>query len=77
MSISVCLVVDDSLPDNITCKFHKDPYLYEGKDAAIKCMYKLLSPTDLIGDLLKLYIPMLPIHMMKNKMATQSVSCNT
>lgn len=81
MSFCVYFAIDnDSLPESIINSLPNEPYLYRGPDAASHFLQYLISMTNLIGDLLDLNIPMLPLSAEENtrfKNATHCESCNS
>lgn len=52
---------DDSLPESIVNSLPNEPYLYRGPNAASVFMDYFISTTNLIGDLLDVNVPMLPL----------------
>lgn len=81
MSFCVYLAIDNALDECIALHLPKEPYLYRGKDAALKFMEYLISIANLIGDLIaEKNVPMLPLTIEEQNrvnLATHCEFCNT
>jgi len=74
------LIPTNQLPENIYSQLPNDPYLYRGKDAASKFMDYVIRLSNLIGDLLEQYVPMIPLTDMEQRRfyrCTHCESCNS
>lgn len=80
MSFGIYVVYDRSLPDCITNYLPKEPYIYRGLNAPAKFMHYLKTLANLIGDLTRLNVPMLPLtseEKLRFKNATHCELCES
>lgn len=81
ISFCVYLVYDEnSLPECITRNLPNEPYLYRGENAAKHFLDYLIDIANLIGDLLVMNVPMIPLtheEQFRFNNATHCESCNS
>lgn len=80
MSFCLYVVATTSIPDSISNKLPKEPFLYRGKDAARVFMEYLINLCEIIGEELKINLPMNPLteeQLIRIRNTTHCESCNT